>query len=89
MPTTRPRHILTETDELARAIDSAAVRWPEDRERRARLLVHLVEAGHDALNRELKLAVERRRAVVLRHAGALAGAYEPGYLENLRADWPE
>lgn len=29
VPTTRPRHQVTETDELAAALDEAAVRWPE------------------------------------------------------------
>src|ERR1019366_8168817 len=41
VPTTRPRHVITETDEIARAIDDAAKRWPEDRNSRARLLLHL------------------------------------------------
>ena len=29
VPTTRPRHQVTETDELAAALDEAAVRWPD------------------------------------------------------------
>jgi hypothetical protein len=24
-----------------------------------------------------------------RHSGVLAGVYQPGYLEELREDWPE
>jgi hypothetical protein len=49
MPTTRPRHLITETDQVAKALDDAARRWPEDRHSRARLLLHLVEEGHRAL----------------------------------------
>ncbi len=29
VPTTRPRHYVTETDELAAALDAAALRWPD------------------------------------------------------------
>lgn len=36
MPTARPRHMLTETDEVADALRDAAHRWPEDRERPAK-----------------------------------------------------
>jgi len=30
VPTTRPRILITETDPVARALDAAAQRWPED-----------------------------------------------------------
>ncbi|MDQ1744816.1 MAG: hypothetical protein QOE23_3155, partial [Pseudonocardiales bacterium] len=52
MPTTRPRHLITETDPVAKALDDAAKRWPEDRDSRAKLLLHLVEEGHHALIEE-------------------------------------
>ena len=39
VPTTRPRHYVTETDELAAALDAAALRWPELT--RSQLLVRL------------------------------------------------
>lgn len=88
MPTTRPRHLVTETDQVAKALDAAARRWPEDRHSRAKLLLHLVEVGHQAL---LDQAAERhhaRRAAIRRTSGALAGTYEDSYLERLREDWP-
>jgi hypothetical protein len=44
MPTTRPRLTITETDELAEALDVAAARWPEVGSRRE-LLLRLVEQG--------------------------------------------
>lgn len=83
MPTTRPRHTITETDELARLLDDAARRWPG--ESRARLLVLLAGEGHHAHEAE----VERRRAAIERHAGAFTGMYPTGYLEELRKDWPD
>ena len=87
MPTTRPRLTITETDELADTLDAAAARWPEIRSRRE-LLLRLVEQGREVLDRERGEAAARRRDSVRRTSGALTGAYEPGYLERLRDDWP-
>lgn len=88
MPTTRPRHVLTETDDLAEAIDDAARRWPDDRRSRAKLLLHLVHEGHRAVMAGRDAAVSERQEAVLRTAGAGTGLYGDGYLEQLREDWP-
>lgn len=45
MHTLRARHTLTETDDLARALDDAALAWPELRGDRGALLRKLVEIG--------------------------------------------
>ena len=87
MPTTRPRLTITETDELADALDAAAARWPEIRSRRE-LLLRLVKQGRETLDRERDEATARRREAVRRTNGALTGVYEAGYLERLRDDWP-
>ncbi len=89
VPTTRPRHAITETDEVAAALAAAARRWPDDRDRPSRLLLRLIEAGseHIAAETERKTAV--RRAAIAESAGSLRGVYEPGYLDALREDWPE
>lgn len=91
VPTTRPRHTVTETDELSRALDRAAERWPADRRHRSRLLVRIVEdwsADHDD-RAEAEADVERRLAAIRATAGAFGHFYPPGYLEELRQDWPE
>lgn len=87
MPTARARHLITESDELATALDSAARRWPDAS--RAQLLARLALEGDRALARAEHSDYERRRGAVRRHAGALRGAYGPGYLTALRQDWPE
>jgi hypothetical protein len=87
MPTTRPRLTITETDDVAAALDAAAARWPETRSRRE-LLLRLVEQGREVLDRERDDTANRRRDAIRRTSGALTGAYEPGYLERLRHDWP-
>lgn len=89
MPTTRPRHVITETDEIARALDEAARRWPEDSGNRARLLARLVREGYQVVIRQRERDVQNRRDAVARTSGALTGVYGKGYLDTLRQDWPE
>jgi antitoxin (DNA-binding transcriptional repressor) of toxin-antitoxin stability system len=80
--------MLTETDEIADALRDAARRWPEDRERPAKLLLDLVREGHRAIITDADRAIAERLAAIDRTAGALTGVYPPGYLERLRDDWP-
>ena len=87
MPTSRPRLMITETDEVADALNAAAARWPEVASRRE-LLLRLVAQGRSAIERERIEEAERRRAAIRRTSGVLTGAYEPGYLDRLRDDWP-
>lgn len=88
MPTTRPRHVITESDELARALDEAAKRWPEDRGHRSRLLTHLLREGHRAVTAQHEHTTRSRRETVTATSGILTGVYEPNYLGALREDWP-
>lgn len=88
MPTTRPRHLITETDQVAQALDDAAEHWPEDRDSRAKLLLHLVEEGHQALVEKKGRRREARLAAIRRTSGSLTGTYDADYLQTLREDWP-
>ena len=87
MPTERPRHTITETEEVARALEDAARRWPEDRSRRSRLLLRLVQAGHEAIGGEREDEAAHRREAIRRTSGAATGAYPDDYLGRLRDDW--
>lgn len=86
MPTTRPRHFVTETDELAVALNEAARRWPGVS--RSQLLVRLALEGHQAALRHHEERRRRRLAALREHSGLLTGSYGPGYLERLREEWP-
>ena len=79
---------MTETDELAAALNQAARRWPEDAHSRSRLLLRLVETGQQAISNELARERRRRREAVERTHGQFRGVYGPGYLERLRDEWP-
>ncbi len=82
-----PRLTIIETDEIAAALDAAAARWPDVSSRRE-LLLRLVEHGREVIESERDDAVDRRRAATRRTSGALTGAYDAGYLDRLRDDWP-
>lgn len=81
--------MITETDDVAHALDDAAQRWPDDRDARARLILRLVELGHRALREQREAASDRRRDAVARTKGILPGVYGEGYLSRLREEWPE
>jgi len=88
VPTSRPRHVITETDAVAQAIDDAAKQWPDDRDHRGRLIFRLLEEGHRALAQRTKRRVAGRREALTRTSGVLTGVYSTEYLEELRRDWP-
>jgi hypothetical protein len=87
MPTARPRHSITETDDVARALKAAARRWPDDRERPGKLLLDLVREGHRAITTSAERASSDRRAAIAHTGGALTGSYPADYFEQLRSDW--
>jgi hypothetical protein len=86
MPTSRPRHQVTETPEVAHALDRAAKRWPG--ETRSKLLRHLIEVGGGILERDERTEDGARRAAVLASSGRYPEAFGPDYLAELRTDWP-
>jgi hypothetical protein len=88
VPTARPRHTITETDDIARALGDAAQRWPRDRARPGRLLLDLVREGHRAITAQREQALAARRAAIEHTGGALTGVYRADYLAQLREDWP-
>lgn len=84
VPTARPRHQITETDDISAALDLAAERWPD--EPRSDLMRRLIVTGARALSES---PIERTLEIesALQSLAGLADAYPPGYLERLRADW--
>lgn len=86
VPTARPRHFVTETDELATALDEAAKRWPTLS--RPQLLARLAIEGHHAARGAHDERRQHRLSAVRRNSGILTGAYGPDYLHALRQDWP-
>lgn len=86
MPTTRPRYQVTETPEVAEALDRAAKKWPG--EARSKLLLRLVEMGAHTLEHAEHAELAAHRAAVIATAGRYDTAFGPGYLADARGDWP-
>lgn len=80
--------MITETDDVARALDDAARRWPAESGNRSELLRRLVAEGHRAVLDEAGQLVAERRDALRRTSGVLTGVYGADYLTGLRADWP-
>ncbi|MFT3799002.1 hypothetical protein [Microbacterium sp.] len=89
MPTTLQRIQVTRTPEVNHALEVAERLWPELRmsERLARLAALGAEAASGAES-AARARADRLR-VLEKHRGAFADAYPQGYLESLRADWPQ
>ncbi len=87
MPTTRPRHQITETPAVAHALDIAARRWPT--EPRSKLLLRLVHAGGVALEQGQNETTRNRQGAIDATSGKYADAFSGNYLAELRQDWPE
>ncbi|MGE2689791.1 hypothetical protein [Mycolicibacterium pulveris] len=77
---------MTETDDLAAALDAAAARWPGLS--CARLLVRLALDGRRAAQDARDERHRRRLEAIETHSGCLSGVYGTDYLKQLREDWP-
>lgn len=86
MPTARPRYQVTETPEVARALEMAAKRWPD--EPRSRLLLRLVNVAGGLLEHEQHVNADAHRAAVTNSSGRYAEAFGADHLTELREDWP-
>lgn len=87
VPTTRPRHQITETEDIGKALDLAARRWPG--ESRGSLLLRLVGVGGSVLAEDESRQLTDRRSAIEQTSGKYTGMFEKDYLRNLRDEWPE
>ena len=83
MPTTRPRHMLTETEELSAALTDAALMWPELAGDKGALLRKLIEAGAQSVKSGGSV-----KALIDDAAGAASGCYPRNARAELLSEWP-
>ena len=83
MPTSRARHVITETPDIAAAIDRAQSQFPQAT--RADALRHLVLVGAEAIGTE---AIGRSE-LAERHGGQFAGVFPRGARQELLEEWPD
>ncbi|OUV18257.1 MAG: hypothetical protein CBC58_01130 [Cellulomonadaceae bacterium TMED98] len=80
--------MVTESDQLARALDDAAELWPELGGQRGKLLQRVVEAGMQAVHTEHTARQNAREHAVLSAAGSLSGVWPGDWHEQVRSEWP-
>ena len=88
MPTAKRRHAITETDDIAAALEIAAKTWPDFADKPTALLRGLIGLGRSTLVHDRAAADGVRERSIDATAGALAGVFGPNYLQELREDWP-
>jgi acyl-CoA reductase-like NAD-dependent aldehyde dehydrogenase len=80
--------MITETDEVERAIDDAAKVWPELRDDRAALLRRIIDRGAEAVHDGAVAGISERRRAIRETAGMFQGMYPPGEAARLKDEWP-
>lgn len=89
MPTVRPRHMITETDQISQGLSQAAKQWPELAEQRTLLLRKVIEAGIEAIALEETNRAQSRLESVKKLAGSMDGIWPANWKEELAEDWPK
>lgn len=89
MPTTRPRHMITETDQISQGLSQVAKQWPELADQRTLLLRKVIEIGLQAIDLEASKSQQKRVAAVKKIAGSMDGVWPANWKEELAEDWPE
>jgi len=88
MPTSRPRHMITETESLSAALERAAEIWPEDASDKGRLLRRVLSAGIESVETAQSNRLASRRAAIEQAAGSLSGAWPEDWRFSARDEWP-
>ena len=89
MPTARQRHMITETEDLARALDAAAAIWPSDKNKRAELLRHIIDQGVEAVTSLADKKAHKRISAINEAAHKFSGTWPPNWREQMREEWAE
>lgn len=89
MPTDRPRHAITETEEIRDALAVARRAWPDLGDKPGALLRRLILEGRNTLAHNSAAEQRKRRRAVVETGGAFTGVFGADYLEELREDWPQ
>lgn len=80
--------MITETDEIAAALDYAATIWPELKDQRAALIRQLIDVGIGSCNQELDAKKAARIAAVKEQAGMFPPHMWDNFREEQLAEWP-
>jgi len=88
MPTTRTRHMITESDELAESLDKAILIWPECRTR-TELLRKILDEGSKAIELKAAALSTQRQDALKRLIDAGTGMWPEDFDEQRKSEWPD
>ena len=88
MPTNRPRHMITETDQIGADLTAAAKVWPELAGQRTLLLRKVLEVGFATVELQANEKIKGRLAKVQKLAGSMDGVWPADWRKELAEDWP-
>lgn len=80
--------MITETDDIQRALDAAAIAMPELAADRAALLRRLVGIGAESMAASGAEDLARRVVAIRQTAGSVDHVYRADEADLLRAEWP-
>jgi len=86
VPTTLPRHAITETPRVAAMLDDAEAVWPGVS--RADLLRRLLEAGHAHVTDKRTADRRRRLTVIAQVSGSMPDVWPADAAQGLKDEWP-
>jgi len=89
MPTLRPRHMITESDQIALALENAALLWPEAKGDRSKLLKKILETGIQNIETQLQSQQSKRLGAISAASGSLANAWPTNWREERDLQWPQ
>lgn len=81
--------MVTESDQLAHALDIAATMWPDARGERSELLRRIIARGIADVENETSLRTSKRADHVAMAAGMMTNVWGDDWRESREAEWPE
>jgi len=86
MPTSLPRHTITETSDVKAWLDAAAKVWVDDADNRPALVRRLLEAGHQTASEVLEDATSKRRQLIQSASGSMPDVWPPDWYQQYKRD---
>lgn len=82
MPTTLPRHSVTETPDVADLLEAGRAKWPDDPP--AKLLIHLAAEGVERIMRDPEVSRARRRRALENLSHTHPWPQSDDYIDRMR-----
>jgi hypothetical protein len=80
--------MITESDRISQAVESASMIWPELQGDRSALLKRILESGVVLVEQQAKDLVTAKRKAIETAAGSMEGIWPANWRSELRDEWP-